>query len=300
MDERTIEDEYGRTIIIKKRMGEDSEETGEELDAEGEEMEEVLFDYEDVDAEDEDIADLSHDEAKELLRKKEEKAAQVAQMIEELRASAAQKEENGDISGALEDYKKILEYNAADVTSNVKVAVASSEYFTKVSELSVIKELYADGVEKCGDEFKSAVKELCEEKILPVREELNAKIKEIEVDFLKQQSVRREAFKKDYDLRKKNFLISIVPLVLFVLAAIICAVNIITVEGFIFLVLTCVFGALSLAAIVSTLVLTRKFLTARRRVKENEKLTSTKDGRRILALKKKVKFLNAVLTEENN
>lgn len=243
----------------------------------------------------EELADMSPEEAREFLNKRAQELALTKEKADKLMAEALACEEAGDIEKAEELCYNVIETDPFHLEANVKYARFYTKDFSDYTDFSLVKETYERGVKNCGDEFVSAINLSCGENIKAEISRLQAEADGVEKTLNEKQQKRRTAFKADMKAKMRNFFIALVPAVVFLVAAIICASLIASVEGYIFLVLTCVFGGLAFIFIVVTLILTNKLVNAVHRVRENERLGSTKDGRALIAVRSKLDFLRGAV-----
>ena len=234
-------------------------------------------------------------------REKARKAAREAERarLEEAIIQAEQKLEEGDFESALynltqvEDFAggngryyclklKILTRNFTDFVSIEKCAEASD----KVKE-------FADSEQKA--QLK-AISAPYEEKLKEVEDATNKLYEENE----SKKAERREAFKELKGKAAKYLAFAGIPFAVFFILLIAFGSMWASAESGVFLILTIVFAALSFIALIFTLITSRKFLEARRRVLMNEKDTSTKLGREYLKSKAESENLRKILSSFEN
>lgn len=306
MEERTFDDDIGNTIVVKKKKdgnielddGMNEETDIQSLNAEldggeekNEEAEEVVFDIPSDLMDNEELADMTPEEARAFLNKRAEEQALIKEKTDKLMAEAFACEESGDYERAEELCYNAIEADPFHLEANVKYARFYTKDFSDYSDFSLVKETYERGVNNCGDAFVAAVKDGCGENIQSEISRLQTEADEIEKNLKEKQQKRRTAFKADMNAKMKHFFFALISAIVCLVAAVIFTSLIASVEGYVFLVLACVFGGAALILIVVTLVLTNKLVNAVHRVRENERLGSTKDGRALIAVRSKIGFL---------
>jgi hypothetical protein len=314
MEERIIDDEYARGIRLKKTKDgyvdvtdetatpsdDKTDETApEELNAElealdpeseggeGDEGEEVTFEFPDMEEDDEDLVNLTPEEAIALRHKKEE--AEAARIAEYTRLCEEGDELilTGSYKAAELKFEKALtlDEEAADAafgywrakTSNfTEPDVLAEEYYQTGFE-SLENDLGDGAVEKIKanyhDVFAARVKQLSAEE-----EPLNATVTE-------KQSKRRSILKARISSAMKKVIATGVPMLIFLIAAIVFGVKITTRSDGLFLTLTIVFGVLCGICFVFFGVFTNKLVNALRMKHANEDLSSTEDGSKLLEIR---------------
>ncbi|MBD5636462.1 MAG: hypothetical protein HDP28_01390 [Clostridia bacterium] len=298
MEERLIDKDDERLIRLKKKADEvDAEDAtlpeGEEPPAE----EEVLVTLpEDEEEYDEDLVGLTPSElAREKARRQraeEEARAECANL-----ASLAEEELAG---GAFDKAEAFFAQAASYGFEEERVAkglwTARTKNFTTTEPF--YNEEYAVEFSYCDDESKKFVREKVEKTLLKEREEIEKEEKELAPEVLAKQEERRQAFadnRKYYAVRLLAFL---AVLALFAIATIVSSSYIVRTLSSVPVILTGVFGGLTLIAFVIALVFFLKFMGANKLCRRNEQLSSTEDGARLESLRNKLDCLKRILEDE--
>lgn len=304
MEERKVDEEVGDTIVVKKKKGiiddvvresETDTDSLQENDVEVEEEEEVSFTLPETDKDDEVLADMTPEEAKEFIRKREEEEQKRKEEVASLISEGDRLLSEGNKPAAEEQYYKAVQTDSESTEANYKYAALVTSDFSDFSDFDAWEEAYNTAYENAGENFRLQVKENA---FVPVSEKLKALTYETEEAgkaVEEKRSVRREKFSADYKKNRKSFLIVFPPLVLFAVLSLIFGLKINDVQGSTYLVLTLVFAVLTVLDLIVFLVVARKLSTSVNRVKENERDVSTKDGRAYLELKRKVELLSDIL-----
>ena len=131
MEERIIDDEYGRGIRIKKTKDGyvDVTDAALETEAEEETAEEMTFEFPDIEEDDEDLVGLSPEEAAALRKKKEEEAAARARRYEELLEQGRQLLEEENYPSAEHTYERALGFDDVATAASVGYWRAKTENF---------------------------------------------------------------------------------------------------------------------------------------------------------------------------
>lgn len=290
MEERTLDDDIEKGLKLKKK--EDGEETiSEETESEGE----IVLDIPVIEEDNEELADMTPEQAAAYIKQREEEQAKLLERKDDLKAEAVSAEENGEGDRAEELYYNILELDPADLTANVGYARKITKDFSLYDDFSFVKETYQKGLESAGEDFTAAIKDTCEKNIRAEIDVLKGEEAELNKKVEEKRASRREAFKADYNVKKKAFLRELILFAVFAAMTVAFALNIATVSSAVFLVLTILAGVATAIFLVLLLIDTNKFSTARHRVKENERDGATKDGKALIAVREKIEFLSSII-----
>ena len=295
MEERIIDDEYGRGVRLRKTKDGYVDVTDELVDGQetedGEESvaaEEIAIEFPEFEEyEDEDLIGL---DPAEVERRRQEKAAEAAR----IRAEYEQYCKEGDEFLAAESFKAAaLKYEKAyKLDENPKEAAlglwrAKTENFTQPD---VLMEEYAEiGVEtmeydlgwetlevlkqEYGDIFRRRLAELTEEET-PLAEEVETK-----------QEKRRAYLKDRFKKATITFAVSAVPMLVALILAIVFGLKITSTPTNIYVMPTIVCSVAWVICFIIFAVCTNKFINAFRMCRSNEKLASTGAGMRLLTIR---------------
>lgn len=296
MEERTLDDDIEKGLKLRKKEELEGEAVTDEA-AEEEQTEggDIVLDIPVVDEENEELADMTPEQAAAYIKQREEEQAKLLEQKDDLKAEAAAAEKEGENDRAEELYYNILELDPADLTANVGYARKITKDFSDYEDFDSVKEIYEKGVYNAEEDFTAAIKDTCGDNIRAEIGALKGEEAELSKKVEEKRASRRDAFKADYKTKLKLFLRSLIIFVVFATLTVIFALNIASVKTSTFLVLTIVFGVISFVWLVLLLIDTNKFSTAAHRVKENERDRATKDGKALIALREKIEFLENIV-----
>lgn len=309
MEERIIDDEYGRGIRLKKtkdgfvdatdELTEEQTDEAAEPQTEGEEefVEEVTFEFPDLTEDDEDLVNLTPEEAAALRKKKEEEAAARAASYARLCAEGEELLASGSFHAAELKFEKALPLDFEAVDAAVGYWRAKTENFQK---LDVLGEEYAEtGFESLENDLGTGAVERIREEY---KEVFKARFAEIEAEEKPlaeavegKQAKRREILSKRLKGAKIKFFATLVPTLILLVLGIVFGVKIPTRPDGLFVYLTIGVGVAFFFCFVAFAVFSNKLLNALRINRANENLSSTEDGARLVALRAlKELYLNFV------
>jgi len=288
MEERIIDDEYGRGVRLKKTEDGYVDVTDAALgDEEG--GEELAFEFPvfDEDVDDEDLVGLSPEEAVKLRRQKEEAAAARRAEYEKICEEGDKLLEAGSFKAAELKFEKALSMDAVATeatvgywrakTADFEEPEALVEEYAEEGSVNLEYDLGADAVEiirnRYADKFRQKLAEIDEEE------------KELAEKVEKAQARRRRALKK----RVKKWAIPFAATFLVVAAAVALSIVFFTMNYRVsdgsYIPPTIVAVCAFVISFVAFGVFTNKFVNACRMYRANEKLSSTDDGERLVHLR---------------
>lgn len=304
MEERIIDDEYGRGIRLKKTENgyvDATDELAEQNAAENagaenagneeETAEEVIFEFPEED--DEELAALTFEEAQELRRKREEERKAREEKTRALCAEGEKLLAAGKFEDAAKAFDGALNETPADEDAAAGFWRAKTEYGKNLSPLldewaaegyeqfaSVFGQACADKLcEEYGEIFAAEAKER-EEKILPLRE-----------SFEKKTSERGEILKRRVYRARKSCIPLLSLEVAFVVFALIFALNIFSRSDAVFVWLTAISGGAFVITLPFFVRAASEFFRATSLARANEKKSSTEEGRTLEKLENEEAFL---------
>lgn len=297
MEERLVDKEDERLIRIKKKAeGVDAEDAtlaeGEEENVE----EEVLVTLPEDEEYDEDLVGLTPSElARELARR--QKAEEEARAECEKILAAAEEELAG---GAYEKAKSLFAQAACYAFEEERATKGLWTARTKNFKTTepFYNEDYAEEFSAADDESKKFVRGKMADMLLKEKEELEKEEKELAPEVLAKQEERQQAFAANRRYYAVRLLAFLAFLSAFVIATVVSASFIVHTLSSLPVILTGVFGGLTLIVFVITLVFFLKFLGANKLCKRNGKLSSTEDGARLEELRGKLECLKLILEDE--
>lgn len=292
MEERIIDDEYGRGIRLKKTKEgyvDVTDELAEGGEEEFEETDEVAFEFPvlDTDEDDEDLVGLSPEEAARVRREKEEAEKRRKEAYEQACKEGNELLATGSFHAAELKFEKALQLDEIATEASVGYWKAKTSNFTNPDVLvgeytqagfeSLEYDLGAEATAIICREYKSVfearVKEL-EAEEGPLAEEVEAK-----------QSARRTVLSERVKRATVGFLASLVPAVALLVLTIVFGLKNFTTREDTFVLPTILLGSAFFVCFIAFIVLTNKFINALRIRATNERLSSTEDGVRLLEIR---------------
>lgn len=292
MEERIIDDEYGRGIRLKKTAdgyvdATDELADGQTQDAvnEGEQTaaDEIMFEFPDMQEDDEDLVGLSPEEALALRKKKEEEAAALLKLYRQTCAEGYDLLQSGSFKAAELKFEKALGLDGEAKEASVGYWRAKTNNFENPD---VLADEYAEaGFENLEydlgygavDEIKKQYKQVFEARLSQIEEEE----KPLVTDLEEKQSARRVILKKRLKKRLIWFCAALLPTLAFLALGIYFASQILSTPDGRYVPPTVVFAGLFGVALVFFGVTINKLLNTLRIIRANEKLSSTEDGQRL-------------------
>lgn len=285
-EERLIDDDKDRKFKII--INEDGEEEVVAVEHEPKEESPQFTLYED-----EDMAELSPEQAEALAKKKDEELKARQEKFSALLESGEKFLSEGDFESAnyaITQAEELFEEGGKLYFLKFKIATRNLNEFLNLEQCAEIAEKvnkYCDAEQKKQlaqklDKLKSLIKEYKE------KTENLAQINQ------KGKDERRGLFLKE---RKKGILIftlNAIPFITFLTLAIVFASIMFADENGTYLILTIVFAALTLVCLLATAVGTRKLLEGIRDVRLNESDSSTKVGREYKESKNRLDLLERI------
>ena len=291
MEERMIDDEYGRGIRLKKTQDgyvdvtDELAEENEVLDEEG--AEEIAFEFPMLEEDDEELEGLSPEEAIELRKKKEEEAKARREEYERLCKEGNELLETQSYKAAELKFENALQKDAIATDASVGYWRAKTADFSDPDVL--IEEYLEAGFEsleydlgyEAVEKIKQDYKHVFEQRI----EELTEQEKPLEEVVLGKQEKRRAIIKERIKKSLKNFIITVIPVLITLALTIVFATLIRSTPdgrfiwftvggGVLFVVSFCIFGGFA-----------NKLINDYRINSENEDLSSTEDGANLLEVR---------------
>ncbi len=311
MEERMIDDEYGRGIRLKKTedgyvdvTDELAEEpVGETAETE-QETEEMAFEFPvlDTDEDDEDLVGLSPEEALKLRQQKAEAAARQRAEYDAVCKEGNKLLAEGSFHAAEIEFEKALSLDSTATEASVGYWKAKTENFVNPDVLvgeyadasieSLEYDLGVDAVEQIKKGYKTELKkrydELAEEE-KPLAESVTAA-----------QERRREILSKRLKKRAIVFFAVALPMVALAVLTMMFALKIFTPDGEKYITMTIAFGAAFFLFFLAFIVVTNKLVNAVRMRSKNERLEETEDGARLVKIRDYMTIYACLLDMKQN
>lgn len=304
MEERIIDDEYGRGIRMKKNKDGEVDVTdaaAPETDefAEGTE-EEVLFEFPDLQEDDEELATLTPEEALELKKRRAEEAKRRAEEYERLMTEGEALTQAEDYEAAVEAYKKAAELTAEPAEAIIGYWRARTAGYT---DADVLYAAYADGgfdefLYDVGEEAAEAVKNGLFAVVSERLAALKTEGEPLEKEVGEKQESRRKVIKKRLSSARIGFFAAAIPTLVLLVLTIYFGVSINTRPDRLYLWFTIGGAALFLISFIFFCAAANTYYNACRINRKNERLSSTEEGKQLLAIRKRLAFFEALLAFE--
>ncbi len=303
MEERIIDDEYGRGIRLKKTKDGYVDVTDAALETDGEEQveteEEIAFEFPvfETDEDDEDLVGLSPEEAIALKKKKEEEAAQRKADYERICQEGEELLNLGSFKAAELKFEKALDLDDIATRASVGYWRAKTGNFTEPEVL--IDEYVSAGIDSLEYDLGYEATQQIKKDYAPVFEE---KIKEIEKEeeplqksVEEKQSERRGFLSKRVKKATAFFIGATVPTIALLVLTIVIGLKNMTTRDNTFVTPTIILGAAFVVFFIGFMVFANKWINALRMRKANERLSSTEDGARLLMLRERKELYQNLL-----
>ena len=295
MEERIIDDEYGRGIRLKKTADgyvdatdELAEQENSAAEQEGKKpVDEIMFEFPDMEEDDEDLVGLSPEEALALRKKKEEEAAALLKQYQQVCAEGDALLAAGSFKAAELKFEKALGLDGEAKEASVGYWRAKTADFTNPDVLA--EEYVEAGFEnlefdlgyRAVDEIKEKYKTVFETRIAQLEAEEKPLAEEIE----EKQSQRRLVLKERMKRSVLWFGVAMLPMLVFLGLGIYFGSQILSTPDGRYVTPTIVFAALFAVALIAFGVTVNKLLNTVRITRANERLSSTDEGLRLQYLR---------------
>ena len=295
MEERIIDDEYGRGVKLKKTKDGFVDVTDAEVDGEvqtteeAEEMEEALFEFPafDGDEDDEELATLTPEEAMALKKRREEDAAA---RLEEYKKYCREGEEHlatGSYHAAELQFEKALWLDDEPTQASVGYWRAKTADFTNPDALAEeyvnadFENLEADVGYKAVDILREQYQTAFATRMQELEAEEQPLVENVESKQIARRAVLKDRLKKT----ALHTAIAGLPLVACLVLAIVFAIKIPTVKDDRFILPTIICGAASFLFFIVFLIVSNKMFNVLRIRRANERISSTEEGQRLVEIR---------------
>ena len=305
MEERLIDDEYGRGVRLKKTKDgyvDATDELAEDETQDEAENEDVTFEFPvlDTDEDDEDLVGLSPEEALKLRQKKEEEAKKRKEAYENACQNGFALLDEGKFEEAEKTFEEALGLDDEATQASVGYWRAKTENFANPDALvgeyadasieSLEYDLGVDAVEIIKKDYQAVIRRRYDE--LDAEEQPLAK-------SVESKQAHRKAVLKE---RNKGAVIAFVcvclPLIaLAVLTGVIGMKNFTVIDNT-YVAPTIILGVLTFACFIAFVLVSNKWLNVSRMLRANEKLESTEDGQRLVEIRDYKEIYRCLLTDE--
>ena len=290
MEERIIDDEYGRGIRMKKTKDgyvDVTDALADETVDEEEGGEELAFEFPELDEDDEDLVGLSPEEAAALRKRKQEEAEARQKEYADLVKYGNILLEEGSFKSAELKFEKALQLDQIATEASVGYWRAKTENFANPDVL--MGEYVESGYENLefdlGYEAVEIIKQEHKDAFQKRYDELTAEEDPLEETVREKQAERREILNPRLKKAWIAFGVSGVPFFVALILTAFFAFKIPTVSTGAFILPTVICGAVALIAFVVFGVFINKLINAGRIYRANESIGATDDGKRLLEIR---------------
>lgn len=291
MEERIIDDEYGRGVRLKKTKEgyvdvTDAEAETEVSEADGEE---AVFEFPtfDTDEDDEDLVGLTPEQAMALRKQKEEETARRKADYERCCKEGDELLGTGSFRAAELKFENALELDEEATEASVGYWRAKTSNFTDPDALiseyveAGIESLEYDLGEKATETIKEKYKGAFEKRVKELSEEEAPLAQSVE----EKQALRRIVLKERVKRSTIGFLVALLPTAVMLVLTIVFGFSNFTTRENTFVLLTIVCGAGFVVCFIVFIALANKWINDLRMRSANERLSSTEDGARLVELR---------------
>lgn len=309
MEERIIDDEYGRGIRLKKTKDgyvdvtdELSENENLENTDNGDEEygDEVAFSFPmmEGDEDDEDLVGLSPQEAAKVRQRKEEERAARAAEYEKLCQEGEDLIQSGSFRAAELKYEKALQLDELATNASVGYWRAKTDDFSNPDVL--VKEYAKEGVESMeydlGIQATDLIRQQYHDKFTKRVAELEQEETPLQREVEEKRLLRKSILKKDLKVGTIIFGAALLPFVVALLLTAVFGVKIPTTPDNRYVMPTVICGGIAFVLFIVTVACFNKFYNALRIYRKNEKLSSTEEGKKLLRIRRYKKVYEYLAT----
>lgn len=305
MEERIIDDEYGRGVRLKKTKDGYVDVTDELAERENAELpqeddgEEIAFEFPEfaIDEDDEELATLTPEEAKELLRRREEEAKARQAEYEKDCQDGEELLATGSYHAAELKFEKALMLDDIAIRATVGYWRAKTADFT---DPDVLADEYAEeGTDALEHDLGTQALQIIKQDYQSVFENRVKKLQEEEKPLSQTVEEKREKRRVILHERLKHSTLAAclwsIPALVFLVLSIIFGVKNFSTKGDEFVVWTIVSIALFFVSLIVEAFKANKAINDRRMYRANNRLRSTEEGKRLADLMEKRKFYEVLL-----
>ena len=291
MEERIIDDEYGRGVRLKKTKDGYVDVTDAELETENSEAEgeEAVFEFPtfDTDEYDEDLVGLTPEEAAARLKQREEEAAKRKADYERCCKEGDELLATGSFRAAELKFEKALALDEEASEASLGYWRAKTSNFADpdvlISEYAKagVESLENDLGEKATQEMKKEYKGVFEKRVEELSEEEAPLAESVE----EKQAARRVVLKERVKRSTIGFLVGLIPTAVMLVLTIVFGFSNFTTRENTFVLPTILCGAGFLIFFIVFIALANKWINDLRMRSANERLSSTADGARLVDIR---------------
>jgi hypothetical protein len=305
MEERMIDDEYGRGVRLRKTKDGYVDVTDEQVDENDEEIvtaEEISFEFPtfEVGEDEEDLIGLSPEEVEKRRKEKAEKEEKRrVSYLASVEAAQALLDE-GDFANAEVGFKKAMKFSDEPTEASVGYWTAKTEGFEKPD---VLADEYLDsGVESMefdvGYRALEIIRETYGEKLQRRLTELEEEEAPLKAEVEEKQSSRRAYIKERLKKSGLVFGISFIPFIVCVVLLAVYGLKNFSTPDNRYIPATIAFGVGTFIFLIAFVLCANKWYNDFRLYRRNEKLESTESGARLSEIVLYKEIYTYILTEK--
>lgn len=305
MEERMIDDEYGRGVRLRKTKDGYVDVTEEPLQENEDEIvtaEEIAFEFPTFEADEteEDLIGLSPEEVEKRRKEKAEKEAERRESylagVEKANTYLA----SDDYENAAEEFKKAMTYSDEPTEASVGYWTAKTEHFANPDAFAA--EYIDSGVESMEfdvgyhalEEIRRQYGERIEQRLAELKEEETPLKAEVE----EKQSARRAYIKERLKTSGLWFGLSVVPFLACAILLVVFGLKNFSTPDNRYIPWTIAFGVGAFVFLIVFVLCANKWFNDFRLYRKNEKLESTESGARLAEIALYKEIYEYVLTEQ--
>ena len=305
MEERIIDDEYGRGVRLKKTKDGYVDATDEVLeteDTETEETDEVAFEFPvlDTDEDDEDLVGLSPEEALKLRQKKEAEAKARKEEYERVCAEGYAFLGAEDFENAEKTFESALHLDDEATQASVGYWRAKTQNFTnpdvligEYADASIESLEYDLGIDAV-DIIKEQYQDVFKQRYQQLKAEEEPLAKEVEGKQQHRKAVLKERLKKAVI----TFICVCVPFIALCVATAAVGMKNFAVIDNTYVVPTVILGVLTFVAFIVFVAVSNKWINVMRLIKANATLESTEEGERLVQVRDYMEIYRHLVIED--
>lgn len=248
-------------------------------------------------ADDEELVDLTPEQAERVRKEKEERLARRKAAYKSACEEGERLMQTGSYRAAELAFERALDYDELATEASVGYWRAKTADFTQPDVL--VEEYLEEGYEQMESDLGVIATEIIKRDYRAVFENRLRELNEQEAPYLKEveekQALRRPTLRKRRAITFWVFLASIVPFVGALIATMVVGLKNFSTPDNTFVVPTIVCGVVALAAFLFFLAVLNKFFNACRMYRMNENLASTEAGKAVLDIREYKEVYEALL-----
>lgn len=296
-EERLIDTDKDKKYRIRKNEdGEDELFIDESAKNEEEQAE---FEVPEFAYDDEEAASMSPEQLHEALKEKKREEELRAKLAQEFTVKAKTALEEGDFAAAAKYADEGLVNDGANSKLNVYKLRAVTEDFSNLNEVERASDAAENVIEYSSIEDRADLSQYGEKALNTLLASMREKVENLTNENQEKKAERAKVFIAAKKRAKITFLSTAIPFAVMLICAIVFVSIMFSRHDSLFVIMAIVFGAIALVLGVITLIFTRNLIDATRKVKLNEKDTSTKLGRKLITESAKLEMLERIYAAIN-